>query len=334
MRNRRFRALMACGLLAGCSSAERSTAGQETAGHVLHAQYRLEQANGRLPLRLPDESPGCTRLLLGGQLELDGEGRFGLTLRMAEECGRSSTAEALALSGRYSREGSRLLMDAGSAGVMEGEMTLPSTLTLTLRTLELVFSPGADDPLEAAAAWVRRQSAEVAARQSPGYDCSTDPSLERLPPVPAADTAGLGRRIAAAFPGYRLSSESEIACRHADADFDPKIHWGPAWNSGRAWWIWNGDFDADDLDDQLLILSHEEAPTRDLLVVLFGNGTAAPVAVLGGWGVGVGDPGTYDLDEGEEIRITGNLVVVIFWEKSADRYYWSDGAFRLLPASH
>jgi hypothetical protein len=54
---------------------------------------------------------------------------------------------------------------------------------------------------------------------------------------------------------------------------------GPVWSSGRPWWIWCGDCDADGLDDQLLILSHEEDPARDLLVVLFGNGTAASVTV-------------------------------------------------------
>jgi hypothetical protein len=326
--------LIACSILSGCSPAKRSMDPSEHAGTAVAAQYRLDRANGRLPLQIPAESVGCTRLLMGGQLDLDGKGGFGLSLRVSEECEGSRTGEALALSGTYRLEGSRLLLDAGSAGVLKGEAASPSGVTLTLRSLVLVFSLGEDDPLEAAAELVRRQTEELAARQPPRYDCTTDSSLSRLPLVPAADTAGLGHQIAAAFPGYRLSTQAEIACRHAEPDFDPETLWGPVWSSGRPWWIWSGDFDADGLDDQLLILSHEEDPARDLLVVLFGNGTAASVTELGGWGVAVGAPGPYEVDGEQLIRIAGNLVIVIYWEKSADRYYWSDGAFRVLPASH
>jgi hypothetical protein len=198
----------------------------ERASPAFAPQYRPDQANGRLPLQISAESVGCTRLILGGQLELDGKGGLGLSLRVSEECEGSRTGEAPAPSGTYRLEGSRLLLDAGSAGVLKGEAASPSSVTLTLRSLVLVFSLGEDDPLEAAAELVRRQTEQLAARQPPRYDCTTDSLLSRLPMVPAADTAGLGHQIAAAFHGYRLSTQSEIACRHAEPDFDPETLWG------------------------------------------------------------------------------------------------------------
>ena len=115
------------------------------------------------------------------------------------------------------------------------------------------------------------------------YRCTEDPLLDRAPAIPAADTAGLGATIQRHFPEYRLSTEREIGCRFSHLDgLRPEQQWGERWGSGRAWWIWSGDFDADGKADRLMVLTHRADSRRDRLVVLHGDGTSADLGEHGG----------------------------------------------------
>lgn len=164
------------------------------------------------------------------------------------------------------------------------------------------------------------------------YDCRADPGLDAAPAIPAADTAGLGARIARHFPGWRLSTEREIACRFPLIDGSrPEQNWGAdRWGSGRAWWVWSGDFDGDDRPDRLVLLTAESDPGQDLLGVLFDDGTAAEVTEPDGWGVVVAPPkgATLESPDGQgSLTLEGDGITVVFWEKAATLYVWNGEEF-------
>lgn len=178
--------------------------------------------------------------------------------------------------------------------------------------------PAAAPPAQAAAG----------AGQGGAYDCHHDPSLQRPAAVATADTLGLGAAIVAGFTGYRLSTEAEIACRFPLTDGSTPATYWPAWGSGSAWWIWRGDFDGDGRTDRLVLLTEAADPSKDLLVVLHANGTAARVAPLGGWGVDVLDAQAAR-ERGVPANVT-NAIAVVYWEKASDLFYWNGSAYVLL----
>ncbi len=174
------------------------------------------------------------------------------------------------------------------------------------------------------------QAVPTAAPPAGAYDCHKDPALGRAVTIAPADTAGLGAAIAASFPGYRLTTEREIACRFPLTDGStPGTYW-PAWGSGTAWWIWRGDFDGDGQGDRLVLLTEAADPSKDLLGVVHGNGTAARVVPLGGWGVEVLDA-AQARERGVAASVT-NAIAVVFWEKASDVFYWNGAAYVLLDA--
>ena len=153
-----------------------------------------------------------------------------------------------------------------------------------------------------------------------GGTAATAVALSGAAAVPAGvDTAGLGARISTAFPGWRLSTEAEIGARFPLLDGStPQESW-EEWGSGRAWWVWDGDFDGDGTRDMLAILSNAADPSEDKLVVLHGNGTHADLGGLGGWGVGI-------TRKGEELRGTvlqSDAIATVYWEKGADVVLWN-----------
>jgi hypothetical protein len=132
------------------------------------------------------------------------------------------------------------------------------------------------------------------------------------------DTAGLGDRIAAAYPGWRLSTEREIGERFPLLDgTTPQSYWRE-WGSGQVWWVWSGDFDGDGRKDRLAILTSAADPSEDKLVVLHTDGTHADLGPLGGWGVGV-------TEKGEELWgavLQSDAIAKVYWDKGADLVVW------------
>ncbi len=169
-------------------------------------------------------------------------------------------------------------------------------------------------------------SAPAASAQPAGaYDCHNDSALGRPVSIAPTDTAGLGAQIAAHFPGWRLTTEQEIACRFQLTDGSAPGWYWPSWGSGTLWWIWQGDFDGDGRPDRLTILTREAFPLNDKLVVLHGNGTAAEVGPLSGWGVDILNP-----DEAREHGVPAGVtsaIEVVYWEKGGNVYYWNGSAY-------
>ena len=175
----------------------------------------------------------------------------------------------------------------------------------------------------------RASGAAAERMQVPHYDCRTDPALNFPVYVPPADSAGLGRAIAAHFPGYRLSTELEIGCRFPLADSARPAQVWPQWDSGNPWWIWRGDFDGDGRPDRLILLSLVSDPSKDLLVVLHGNGSVARVTAPGGWGVAVLDPA-----QARRAGVPGrrkSAIAIIRWGQGSSIYYWDGSAYVLKP---
>lgn len=145
------------------------------------------------------------------------------------------------------------------------------------------------------------------------------------PAQPAEREATVGvkdleQRVAAAFPGWRLSTEAEILRRTADAaqGNNPAELWGESVRSGEVWWVWPGDFDGDGKQDVATILSNRSDASQDKVVALHGNGTHADVTELGGYGLRT-------LRKGEEwwgTKLPRDGIVIEIWERSADAYMW------------
>lgn len=282
----------------------------------------------------------CTRRLSGGVLELTPEGAFALSLELHERCPAQSTASAQRIQGTYasSVDRIRLTPDDGQEpfeGALEPE---DRAIILSAVGAQLRFRRGAlgrvdmDAILQAEAEAAAERRLEAFGPPRQGYSCTEDPLLDEAPALPVSDTAGIGVRIEEHFPAWRLSTQHEIGCRFPLLDGTrPEMYWGEAWGTGRAWWIWPGDFNGDGQEDRLVLLTYRENPARDLLVVLFADGSAAQVDALGGWGVRVGPEagtrlGGWD-DSGPAETLVGEGITIDFWEKAATIYYWSDGAF-------
>jgi len=133
----------------------------------------------------------------------------------------------------------------------------------------------------------------------------------------AQDTSALGARIVDAFPGYRLSTEGEIADRFPLIDGTTLSMYVPEFGSGELWWIQRADLTGSGEEEVLTVVTSVEDPAEDQLVVLHADGTGSSVGPLGGWGFGHGE------DE------SGPYVAIVFWEKGADLYRWDGEEFSL-----
>ena len=89
----------------------------------------------------------------------------------------------------------------------------------------------------------------------------------------------------------------------------------PEWGSGESWWVWERDFNDDGAKDHLVLLTSDEDPSEDMLAVLFGDGSPAPVAPAEGWGVSITE------------REGPDEILVIQWESSFMGYRWDGEAF-------
>jgi hypothetical protein len=162
---------------------------------------------------------------------------------------------------------------------------------------------------------VEQAQAAASPQQSRAYDCRRDPVLDEAPPVPPADTAGLGARIAAAFPEYHLTTEQEIACRFSEADWIKPHGFMPEMGSGRAWWVKRADFTQDGRLDVITVLTLTDDPEDDLIVALFADGRNIAIGRSGGGGFAVRD--------GDKEPV----LYLVAWEKGADALRWNGSAF-------
>lgn len=149
----------------------------------------------------------------------------------------------------------------------------------------------------------------------PVYDCRRDPILDAAATIPPADTAGLGSRIASAYPHHHLSTEREIACRFSEADWTAPHSYMPEMGSGRAWWVHRADITRDGRPDIVTILTAIDDPAKDLVVAFFADGNHAAIGSTGGGGFGVSE-------QAEEVWI-----YLVVWEKGADRFRWNGQTF-------
>jgi hypothetical protein len=129
------------------------------------------------------------------------------------------------------------------------------------------------------------------------------------------DTVGLGARIAATYPEYRLSTEDEILSRFPYQEVSPEEMWGPRVGTGALWWVARSDINGDGRQDIVTVLTAREDASQDLLAVFFGNGSAADLGRLGGNGFAV------SVEDGVA------WIYMVYGEKGSDRYRWNGSAF-------
>lgn len=286
--------------------------------------YDLYRVDGdRLPV---DLSPlrGCTRQLTGGRLTLTDTGSFELVTHIAEACAGGAASSSLSYGGSYlTAEGEIRFLEGGRLGAFAGT-TSARSITLPLGSLSLRFVPAdrSPEPQENASTTSDLLPRAASAGPPGAYDCAKDAALAAAPPTLAADTAGVARSIATQFPGFHLATEREIACRYPLLDGSTPATYEEAFASGKAWWVQRVDVDADGVEDVVTILTADEDPQVDQLVVLFGNGRQANLGNLGGWGFSAGR------DE------DGAYVARVFWEKGADVYRWDGEGFREVSPTH
>lgn len=145
-------------------------------------------------------------------------------------------------------------------------------------------------------------------------DPSPEPAMSDSASTPGAagsDRMNLDALIAEHFPDYRLSTEPEIASRFQLTDGSKPADYYPNWGSGRTWWVWDGDTDRDGKQDRVVLLTSKADPTKDLLVAFHGDGSASRITEPGGWGV--------EIENGD--------VLIVAWEKAADRFRWNGAAY-------
>jgi len=292
------------------------------------------------PARLAPRQ-GCDRILTGGTLGLDAGGEFTLRLAVHSDCGDASGVEVSSYEGAYTQAGRSITFAPSGNAKPFAATAQGADIVLGVLGTSLTFVHGQSGQADVSEFYFREYSARMERellelRELHGaYNCHDDPILDRSPAVPVTDTTGLGARIERHFPGWRLSTEREIACRFSLLDGSrPENYWGEQWGSGRAWWVWSGDFNGDGRQDRLVLLSSRSNPSEDLLVALFANGQASEVASPGGWGVTVG-PGKGEVVEGFDadeppVLLRGDAVTLIYWEKAAEVLYWRDGQFHAL----
>ena len=177
-----------------------------------------------------------------------------------------------------------------------------------------------------------------AAEVQPAASVSAVPSPPSAPAQEAptastgVDTAGLGARIATAYPGYRLTTENEILQRWermepgvvGSSEFRREFPVG----SGNVWWVWTGDFDGDGRPDRATILTQADDPTQDRAVVFHADGTHARLLDTPGTVLRIVPKGTLAVTcdgevplaaEGVEVRsVNGDWVYG--WDPSARKY--------------
>lgn len=104
------------------------------------------------------------------------------------------------------------------------------------------------------------------------YVCATDPVVARAPAIPAVDTAGIGAALAKSASAWRLSTEREIACRYNVGGFHPTMEYGEGFGSGRAWWVYRGDFDGDGKRDRAAVVTSRRDSTEARVAFLLATG--------------------------------------------------------------
>ena len=173
----------------------------------------------------------------------------------------------------------------------------------------------------------------AAAQAPPVYDCA--PGAVPARTEAAAVPAGLASEIQRAFPRYHLSTEREIACRWKGEADALGGHWAD-WASGRTWWIWNGDFDADGRDDRLVLLTRSDDPSQDLLGVLFADGRTVELGPLGTRGIQLVPAGAEfpHPDTGAPVRTLGVGIERVEWDRWSELGYWDGTQFRWLETGH
>ncbi|CAN5288298.1 hypothetical protein BH24GEM2_BH24GEM2_00710 [soil metagenome] len=164
------------------------------------------------------------------------------------------------------------------------------------------------------------------------YRCASDHALGG---AVAAPPAGLASEVQQAFPGYRISTEREIACRWNGIIEAPGGHWAE-WGSGRTWWIWSGDFDADGQDDRLVLLTRSDDPSKDMLGVLFANGRTTQAGPLGSQVIALVPAGAEfpDPESGVPIQTAGIGIERLDWSGWSELGYWDGAQFRWLETGH
>ncbi len=321
-------AMFVAALLVGCGAAEPEL----SAGPRLGA-YGFVAEEGTLLSTLvlfpaPTSESGCVEPLTDGLLELAPEGEFSLTLSTTRRCPGHTTSTTRRSNGSFSHASGRIrLQPLDDAEPIRGSFHLPDgRIVLSLWGSRIAFRRDERRPIDLDSL-LRAESdrALQGLRESRPpdrrpYECTKDPLLDNAPAIPTADTAGVGGLVEEHFPEWRLSTEREIACRFPLLDgTQPAMYWGDVWGSGRAWWIWPGDFNGDGKEDQLLLLTSRQDPHQDLLGVVFANGESARVEHLGGWGVEIGPPAGSRLwpwyESVDPLGIQGDGIRIQIWEK-------------------
>jgi hypothetical protein len=260
----------------------------------------------------------CSNFLTMGSLRLARDSTFQLRTGTQLSCAGYGEATSVTYRGVFSHSEGRLELHAHSHDTTLHGRLESGVVELELHGSVLEFVAGAPGEVDLLAWQADRIVSELGSRPSAdAYRCQDDPVLFSAPLTALRDTAGLGARITQAFPGYRLSTERELACRFPLMDGTSPHMFQPELGTGRAWWVQSADVNGDGRPDIVTVLSREDDPSKDLLVVLFADGSAAPVSPLGGWGFGV-DPAE-----------TGAWIYVVFWEKGSDRYRWTGAEFEM-----
>jgi hypothetical protein len=209
--------------------------------------------------------------------------------------------------------------------------------TVTAPQLNAVWSRAAPEQQVAgdgpAVATEPRTPVMIAATAHLPPQCRGHEDLEGLPEVPAADTAGLGARIGAAFPGWSLATEAEIGCAAILSHWNTGF-WSPHFRSGQTWWVQRGDVTGDGQNDVLAYISRmgERLSVRAVLLTAAGEGVE--VSYVHGMVVHLGTGGMlggcrYDPDTGtagyEQVAYPHATLSVSNNENWAYTVIWHDG---------
>jgi len=326
-------AVVTAGLLAAACGAGSSSLVHEAPVELRDDYYLALVDDEELPATLPAPD-GCTSQLMAGSISFPTSATFRMSFQRSVICSARSSSSASTSEGDVLRSGKGLqLSERDSDTTFEG---LLSDTLLHIGGMTFVAKgrgPGPRSAEEIRAGEVQEileeQSRSFAER---AYRCDRDTRLDEAPALPPTDTAGLGALIEDHFRGWRLTTEREIACRFPLIDGSrPEVYWGDRWGSGRAWWIWSGDFNGDGRADRLLLLSREDDPSRDLLAVVFADDTSAEVTAPGGWGIAVGPRKGQELrpfdDFKDPIVLATDAISILYWEKASEAYHWRDGRF-------
>jgi hypothetical protein len=319
----------------GCAGAQPATSD----GDDLEAVFYLASIDGApLPHPLPPDGE-CGREIVAGELRLEGGSSFRLQRVHDVRCPGRFSAIGHSASGRFARTGSSLRLEPEHGEALTAHVSDTLVTVGSEQFVRVGYGPGPRDLAVPETERMERYLDKMHAEAFPSaYRCEADGALDGAPPLPPADTAGLGGRIDQHFPGWRLSTEREIACRFPLLDgATPAMYEGDRWGSGRAWWVLEGDFNGDGTMDRAAVLTSRDEPTRDLLVVLFSDGTAAEVASPDGWGVRIAS------GRGETVPVDGIIVAarrradaltIVYWEKAAETYTWMGGRFIAVSGTH